>query len=51
MDFSKPLIPFNAPRPDRKAKRWPRSWKDRHRKCGTRLKKPAQYNLVTIEVA
>lgn len=48
MQQSATIVPFNTPRPDRKAKRWPRSWKDRHRKCGTRLKKPAQYNVVEV---
>ena len=41
MDYSKTLIHFATPRPDRKAKRWSRCWKDVR-------KRPRQYKTILV---
>lgn len=43
MDTSKILVKFNSPRPDRKAKKWSKCWKD-WRGC----KKARQYNVIVF---
>ena len=48
---SQTLIPFNTPNPDRKCRKWSRSWKNTRNRYGNRVRKPHQYNLVDMATA
>ena len=45
------IVPFHTPNPDKKLRKWSRSWKSRRNRYGNRVKKVRQYGLVDMSVA
>lgn len=45
------IVPFQTPNPDRKCRKWSRSWKNRRNKHGNRVRKAHQYNIIDMSVS
>lgn len=45
------IVPIPAPNPDKKLRKWSRSWKSRRNRYGNRVKKVRQYGLVDMSIA
>lgn len=42
------IIPFHSPNPDKRHRKWSRSWKNRRNRHGNRVRKAHQYNIVNM---
>jgi len=42
------IIPIPAPNPDKRHRKWSRSWKNRRNRHGNRVRKAHQYNIIDM---